>query len=220
MHRQWLARKYVYAITPKRKELLTEKVLAERLFKSKKSSYYDSIAEAFEVNRLGTARTWNQSHDCKLLQFSDPKDDELRRNVFEVKHKQQNEKTQYCALVNKYDRHGYLSRPRILVITNQKLYLLDRKKMHIKEAIPLRSIKSVVTSNKYDGLFVVQIPIEKKEKVGLQCENSNRKTNHNAAGGPDSGVLSPADRTADQTGQKCRRGQVAHLGIQLVSLWA
>lgn len=89
----------------------------------------------------------------------------MRKNIFELKHKQENEKTMYCALVNKYDRHGYTSRPRILVITNQKLYLLDRKKMNIKEAIPLRSIRSVITSNRNDGLFLVQIPIEKKEKV-------------------------------------------------------
>lgn len=97
----------------------------------------------------------------------------MRRNHFEVKYKGDNEKTQYCAMVNKYDRHGYKARHRLLIITNEKLYLLDPKKMTIKEAIPLRSIISVIVSSKNDGLFVVKIPIEKKEKVFFyQCKCS------------------------------------------------
>lgn len=88
----------------------------------------------------------------------------MRKSYFELKIKADNEKTQYCCMVNKYDRHGYKLRPRILIVTNSKLYLLDNK-MNIKEAISLNSIIGIVTSNRSDGLFIIKYPIEKKEKV-------------------------------------------------------
>lgn len=98
----------------------------------------------------------------------------MRRNQFEVKHKDDNEKTQYCAMVNKFDRHGYKVRVRMMIITNMKLYLLDPKRMAIKEAIPLRSIISIIVSNKSDGLFIIKVPIEKKEKVNtIDCTLSD-----------------------------------------------
>lgn len=89
----------------------------------------------------------------------------MRKNYFELKIKAENEKTQYCCLVNKYDRHGYKLRPRVLIITNLKFYLLDDKKLAIKEAIPLRSITGLIASSRNDGLFIVKWPIEKKEKA-------------------------------------------------------
>ena len=91
----------------------------------------------------------------------------MRKTYFELKIKSENEKTQYCCLVNKYDRHGYKVRPRVLIITNLKFYLLDDKKLTAKETISLRSITAILTSNRNDGLFIVKWPIEKKEKVML-----------------------------------------------------
>ncbi|KAJ6216171.1 hypothetical protein RDWZM_007328 [Blomia tropicalis] len=155
MHKPWLARKYIFAISPRRKEILSEKVLAEELFKEKKASYKESISEPFESNRLES----NQ--------------DDMRKSYFELKIKADNEKTQYCCMVNKYDRHGYKLRPRILIVTNSKLYLLDNK-MNIKEAISLNSIIGIVTSNRSDGLFIIKYPIEKKEKGDLILEYSPR----------------------------------------------
>jgi len=52
MHQKWLARKYVLSITPERKRLMEEKVIAEELFRNKKTSYESSIANMFEENRL------------------------------------------------------------------------------------------------------------------------------------------------------------------------
>lgn len=89
----------------------------------------------------------------------------MRRNLFELKIKRENEKAQYCCLVKKFDRHGYKVRGRVLILTNQRLYLLDDKKFTVKEAIPLSSITGLLTSNKSDSLFIVQVPIENKEKV-------------------------------------------------------
>lgn len=57
LHKQWRARKYIFAINPRRKEILEEKVLAEELFKDKKASYRASFPEAFEWNRLGESET-------------------------------------------------------------------------------------------------------------------------------------------------------------------
>ena len=89
----------------------------------------------------------------------------MHKNFFELKVKGENEKAHYSCLVNKYDRHGYKMRSRILIITNLKFYLLDDKKLTVKEAIPLQSIMSIITSSKKDGIFIVKVPIEKKEKV-------------------------------------------------------
>jgi myosin-1 len=52
LHEKWLARNYVMSITPERKRLMEEKVIAEELFRNKKSSYESSIARMFEPNRL------------------------------------------------------------------------------------------------------------------------------------------------------------------------
>lgn len=52
MHEKWLARKYVMSITPERKQLMEEKVVAEELFRNKKANYESSIPKMFEKNRL------------------------------------------------------------------------------------------------------------------------------------------------------------------------
>ncbi len=54
LHKQWLVRKYIFSLSPQRKELLGEKLLAEELFKGKKASYQSSIPEPYAANRLGT----------------------------------------------------------------------------------------------------------------------------------------------------------------------
>lgn len=101
-----------------------------------------------------------------LSTIIDGRMDEMRRNIFEMKFKVDDEKTQYCTMVNKYDRRGYNCRPRMLVITNKRFYLLEVKKttLTMKESLSLSMIK-VVTSSHSDGLFIVRIPIMKKEKV-------------------------------------------------------
>ncbi|KAH9389795.1 Unconventional myosin-Ih [Tyrophagus putrescentiae] len=156
LHKQWLVRKYIFSLSPQRKELLGEKLLAEELFKGKKASYQSSIPEPYAANRLGQ------------------RDEEMRRNYFELKIKRENEKAQYCCLVNKYDRHGYKLRSRVLILTNLKFYLLDDKKFTVKEAIPLSSITGLLTSNKSDSVFIVQVPAENKEKGDLILEYSPR----------------------------------------------
>jgi len=62
MHEIWLARKYVSGITPERKRLMDEKVIAEELFRGKKASYEASIANMFEENRLSN----NQLYSFRL----------------------------------------------------------------------------------------------------------------------------------------------------------
>lgn len=68
-------------------------------------------------------------------------------------------------------------RQRMLVITNKKLYLLEPKKKKVKEALPFEIIRSVTVSNRGDSLFVIKIPVTKKEKVSslLCCCKPNVK---------------------------------------------
>jgi myosin-1 len=154
LHEKWLARNYVMSITPERKRLMEEKVIAEELFKNKKSSYESSIAKMFESNRL------NNELETKC------------RNIFENKYKRNDEKTFYCLPVIKYDRHGYKTRSRILLLTNSAIYILDEKDMKPKHRLPYKSISAIVTSSLSDGILIIKIPTELKHDKGdliLDC---------------------------------------------------
>ncbi|CAG2120108.1 unnamed protein product [Medioppia subpectinata] len=143
LHQRWLVRKYVRSITPERKRLMDEKVVAEELFRNKKASYPSN-------NELET----------------------LRRNIFETKFKRSDEKTIYCLQVIKYDRHGYKQRPRILLLTNSAIYLLNEKDMKPKHRLPYKSIVEVTASDLSDGLLVIKIPADLKQDKGdliLDC---------------------------------------------------
>ena len=51
LHQRHLVHKYVSTISEERKQQLGEKVVAEGLFKGKKSSYEGSVARKFEASR-------------------------------------------------------------------------------------------------------------------------------------------------------------------------
>ncbi|CAG2177179.1 unnamed protein product, partial [Oppiella nova] len=155
VHQRCLVRKYVRSINPERKRLMDEKVVAEKLFRNKKASYGASLPNMFKENRLNNEL------------------ETLRRSIFETKFKRGDEKTIYCLQVVKYDRHGYKQRPRILLLTNSAIYLLNEKDMKPKHRLPYKSISEVTTSALSDGLLVIKIPSDLKQDKGdliLDCK--------------------------------------------------
>lgn len=149
LHRRVLVRKYVRGLTPDRRKQFELKVVAEALFKDRKESYVQSIPKLFTDNRL--------SAEMELI----------RTTVFETSIKFPDEKTVYCCQVVKYDRHGYKPRNRILVLTTVAVYLLDVKDGKLKHRFPLANILGLHVSPLTDGLMVLRIPPEKKDKGDL-----------------------------------------------------
>lgn len=153
LHRTFLARKYVRALTPEKRSMFEEKVLAEQLFKGKKSSYPSSLPSWFVTSRLTTA------------------DESLRKATFEESIKTPGEKTKYSISCTKYDRHGYKPRERLLILTSGALYLLEAKdhKLKQKHRFSLKEIQGLHVSPNNDNLLLIQIPVEnaKKDKGDL-----------------------------------------------------
>lgn len=133
---------YVKSITPGRKAQMEEKVVAESLFKGKKENYPGSIKEMFVDSRLENTQQ------------------NMLWSTFDTKVKQADEKVQYSAPVTKFDRHGYKSRKRVMVLTDKHLYLLDEKSYLLKDKVPYQQITGVLTSSFSDGVFVITINMD------------------------------------------------------------
>jgi len=149
MHRQFLAGRYVRAITPEKKMMFEEKILAVQLFKDKKSNYSTSLPNWFVSSRFSQA------------------EENMRENDFEHKIKLTGEKTKYCTTCIKYDRHGYTPRERLLILTSGALYLLEESKenkLKQKHRFPLKEIEGLNVSKNTDNLLLIQIPVETTQK--------------------------------------------------------
>ncbi|XP_037794658.1 unconventional myosin IC-like isoform X1 [Penaeus monodon] len=153
MYRTYMARRYVKALTPEKRSMFEEKVLAEQLFKGQKTSYMDSLPHWFMTSRLT------------------PEDESLRKTAFEDIIKTPGEKTKYCIPCTKYDRHGYKPRDRLLILTSGALYLLEAKenKLKQKHRFSLKEVQGLHVSPNTDNLLLVQIPVEnaKRDKGDL-----------------------------------------------------
>ncbi|XP_015784428.1 myosin-IB [Tetranychus urticae] len=156
LHTKWMVNKYWKSIDEQRKTLMEEKVLAEKLFKGRKSNYQTSIVEVFQQLRP------NDHLDSQTLEMFTH---ELKQS--------KDEETVYAAGLIKYDRNGYKPRHRDLILTNKALYILSwEKKWKLKHRIPYKKISSLHVTDLSDGLIVVKFPIDSKEDKGdliLDC---------------------------------------------------
>lgn len=59
--------------------------------------------------------------------------------------------------MDKYDRHGYKPRKRVLIITDQRLYGLDLISVTVRDRISNSFINGVSVSKYADGLVVIHI---------------------------------------------------------------
>lgn len=153
IHKRWIARNYRLALTKKEKAQFELKVLAETLFEDKKKSYPMSIGPRFQTNRLNEEQK------------------EITKNTINMI-LETNENIEYVAPVIKYDRHGYKTRSRILLLTKQAVYILDIKKtLKLKHRLIYESINELVVTGESDNLLIIRIsPDLKKDKGDLILE--------------------------------------------------
>ncbi|CAB3261769.1 unnamed protein product [Arctia plantaginis] len=150
LHRVHLARKYRLALSPKDKKQFELKILAEKMFKGKKKSYPQSIAQRFQEDRLTP-------------------DHQVLRNTFMASPSwPTGEQLIYSCDAIKYDRRGYKERERTLLASDKALYVLDasnRKTYKLKHRLPIDKLRVVLT-NATDTLVLIKIPHDLKKDKG------------------------------------------------------
>uniref|UniRef100_A0A8C9FNN6 Myosin IH n=1 Tax=Pavo cristatus TaxID=9049 RepID=A0A8C9FNN6_PAVCR len=143
-----LVRKYCRGVTPERKVQLQQKAVTSAIFRGKKEGYQQSINLPFADTRL--------------------KETDINPKVLQLI---QGEKVKYATPVVKYDRNGFKARERLLVLTQSSAYVVEMAK--IKQKIDYATLKGISTSNLGDGIVVMHVPEDNKQKgdVILQCEH-------------------------------------------------
>ncbi len=130
--------------------------MTSELFKGRKESYGDSVAKVFKSDRLSETDFYKG--------LSKPKLDML--NALKSKVMPSSEQVMYSTLVDKYDRHGYKSRERILLVTNECVYGIDAESMSLRDRISNGLISGLSMSKYSDGLMVLHVrPFDKSAHV-------------------------------------------------------
>uniref|UniRef100_A0A1L8EGC1 Putative myosin class ii heavy chain n=2 Tax=Haematobia irritans TaxID=7368 RepID=A0A1L8EGC1_HAEIR len=145
LHRLHLARKYRLALSEERKRQFELKVLAEKVFKDKKTSYPASVRHWFKTERIPA------EHASQINSF--------------VATSLNGETLKYSSACIKYDRHGYKSRDRFILLSNKAIYVLDGKTYKQKHRLPLEKLDFDLT-NHSDDLMVIRIPLDLKKDKG------------------------------------------------------
>ncbi|XP_029080847.1 unconventional myosin-Ih isoform X2 [Monodon monoceros] len=143
-----LVRKYCRGITAERKALMQQKVVTSEIFRGKKEGYAESLNQPFANSRIDEGDI-----NPKVLQLIS------------------SEKIQYGIPVIKYDRKGFKTRQRQLILTQKAAYVVELAK--IKQKIEYPALKGVSTSSFSDGMLVIHISPEDNRQKGdavLQCE--------------------------------------------------
>ncbi|XP_058137514.1 unconventional myosin-Ih isoform X1 [Dasypus novemcinctus] len=143
-----LVRKYCSEITAERKAQMQQKVVTSEVFRGKKDGYAQSLNQPFADSRID-----EEAINPKVLQLIC------------------NEKIQYGIPVIKYDRKGFKARQRQLLLTRNSAYVVELAK--VKQKIEYSALKGVSTSNLSDGILVIHVFPEDKQKGDaiLQCEH-------------------------------------------------
>ncbi|XP_024942663.1 myosin-IB isoform X2 [Cephus cinctus] len=153
IYKKWKARQYRLSLSREEIAHFKLKILSQELFKGKKKSYAKSLGPRFLEDRLGA--------EHKAL-----------RQTFITNILPRGENIKYATPVVKYDRHGYKPRERVLILTEEAVYILDSlKTFKLKHRLPYKSIEELVVTGESDNLLIVRIPPElKKDKGDLILE--------------------------------------------------
>uniref|UniRef100_A0A8D3DZM9 Myosin IH n=1 Tax=Scophthalmus maximus TaxID=52904 RepID=A0A8D3DZM9_SCOMX len=125
---------------------LQMKLITSSLFKGKKDSYPQSVAQPFVDSRINI--------NPRALQMI------------------RNEHIKYGVPVVKYNRNGFKPRPRQLILTQAAAYVIDEAK--IKQRVLYAFLKGISVSNLTDGMVVFHITCEDPKQKGdlvMQCDH-------------------------------------------------
>uniref|UniRef100_A0A8D3D674 Myosin IH n=1 Tax=Scophthalmus maximus TaxID=52904 RepID=A0A8D3D674_SCOMX len=128
---------------------LQMKLITSSLFKGKKDSYPQSVAQPFVDSRIS-----EQDINPRALQMI------------------RNEHIKYGVPVVKYNRNGFKPRPRQLILTQAAAYVIDEAK--IKQRVLYAFLKGISVSNLTDGMVVFHITCEDPKQKGdlvMQCDH-------------------------------------------------
>ncbi|KAJ8379362.1 hypothetical protein SKAU_G00001400 [Synaphobranchus kaupii] len=149
LHTRMLVRKYVRGITAQRKAQLQLKGITSAIFKGKKDSYAQSVSKPFVDTRIS-------EEDINV------------RVVQTIRH----ERIKYSTPVVKYDRNGFKSRQRQLILTQAAAYMAEEAK--IKQRVPYSALTGVSVSNLTDGIMILHVKFDDAKQKGdlvLECEH-------------------------------------------------
>ncbi|KAM6965470.1 unconventional myosin-Ih [Aplochiton taeniatus] len=149
LHYRLMVRKYVKGITAQRKAQLQMKVITSAIFKGKKESYPQSVAQPFVDTRIS-----EQDINVKVTQMI------------------RNERIKYSVPVVKYDRNGFKPRPRQLILTQTAAYMVEDAK--VKQRVLHTSLNGVSVSNLTDCIVVFHINREDNKQKGdltVECDH-------------------------------------------------
>uniref|UniRef100_A0A8D0PAE8 Myosin IH n=1 Tax=Sus scrofa TaxID=9823 RepID=A0A8D0PAE8_PIG len=144
-----LVRRYCLGITAERKAMMQQKVVTSEIFRDKKDGYAESLNQPFANSRIDEGDI-----SPKVLQLIS------------------SEKIQYGVPVIKYDRKGFKTRQRQLILTQKAAYVVELAK--IKQKIEYSMLQGVSTSSLSDGILVLHVSREDNKHKGdavLWCEH-------------------------------------------------
>ncbi|XP_034026122.1 unconventional myosin-Ih isoform X2 [Thalassophryne amazonica] len=149
LHMRLMVRKYVQGITPQKKAQFQMKLITSSIFKDKKDSYPQSVAQPFVDTRIS-----EQDINMRVLQM-------IRK-----------EHIKYSVPVIKYDRNGFKPRPRQLILTQAAAYVIEEAK--IKQRVLYTTLKGISVSNLTDCIIVFHITREDQKAKGdlvIHCDH-------------------------------------------------
>ncbi|XP_003247139.1 unconventional myosin IC [Acyrthosiphon pisum] len=146
LHRGWLSRIYRanLAKSPGSYERLKLKLAASEIFKGKKSMYPESLQLDFNSDRA-----------------------EIIQKLINTNLNDANPKTIYfyATEVTKFDRRGYRTRDRILILTTENILIIKKsdKNLNIRDQLPLEHVTSLQMTSGMDNFLIIKVS-EKLEK--------------------------------------------------------
>lgn len=153
VYHRFMAKRYRKGLSPARKNMLELKLIASETFKGKKANYETSVPVQFkgvhfDLTSGSSAAKWNKINS-------------------------NNEQVVFAAMADKYHRHALKKAvPRLIVLTDKTVYILDGKSLALKEYYPISNVTQVSTTNLADGFIGLHETDSKKGDCLYQFHSS------------------------------------------------
>eukprot|EP00040_Diaphanoeca_grandis_P032998 m.201050 g.201050 ORF g.201050 m.201050 type:complete len:1279 (+) comp32788_c0_seq6:229-4065(+) len=151
LHMRMLVRKYKQSLSTSKEAALREKLYASWMFRDKKSSYPNSIAEWFQVARLKDG----------------PLADHPVKAMIDAKVEEENgTRLKYVTDIQKFDRASYKPRDYIMFVTSKSLSIVEPLKKKYKYHVELKDLVRILVSAGHDNMLILKTPNDTKKDKG------------------------------------------------------